>query len=120
MPKKKIVPAEVPNPAVIGADETNAEVKPRKAGARASSSADRTNKRKSAGAAGKLAVESSAQQANEAILGASVSEEEQVALLAYSYWEARGRQGGSAEEDWLRAVREIRNRGNHASKIQPN
>jgi hypothetical protein len=32
-----------------------------------------------------------------------------IARLAYSYWEARGRQGGSAEEDWLRAETEIRN-----------
>ncbi|HTX35293.1 MAG TPA: DUF2934 domain-containing protein [Bryobacteraceae bacterium] len=31
-----------------------------------------------------------------------------VARLAYSYWEARGCQGGSAEEDWLRAEVEIR------------
>ncbi len=30
-----------------------------------------------------------------------------VARLAYSYWEARGFVGGSAEEDWLRAEREI-------------
>lgn len=33
---------------------------------------------------------------------------EQIALLAYSYWEARGGQGGSAEEDWLRAEQELR------------
>jgi hypothetical protein len=31
-----------------------------------------------------------------------------VARLAYSYWEARGFAGGSAEEDWLRAEQEIR------------
>ena len=30
-----------------------------------------------------------------------------VAELAYSYWEARGRQGGSPEEDWLRAEAEL-------------
>ena len=30
--------------------------------------------------------------------------------LAYSYWEARGRQGGSPEEDWLKAERELRER----------
>jgi hypothetical protein len=35
---------------------------------------------------------------------------EEVAALAYSYWEARGRQGGSPEEDWLRAVEELRQR----------
>jgi hypothetical protein len=32
---------------------------------------------------------------------------EEIARLAYSYWEARGCQGGSAEEDWLRAEREL-------------
>jgi len=34
----------------------------------------------------------------------------EIERLAYSYWEARGRQGGSPEEDWLRAERELRNR----------
>ena len=33
---------------------------------------------------------------------------EQIAHLAYSYWEARGYQGGSPEEDWLRAEQELR------------
>jgi len=36
-----------------------------------------------------------------------VSIEERIALLAYSYWEARGCRGGSAEEDWFRAEKEI-------------
>lgn len=31
----------------------------------------------------------------------------EIARLAYSYWEARGRQHGSALEDWLRAEREV-------------
>lgn len=35
---------------------------------------------------------------------------EEVARLAYFYWEARGRDGGSAEEDWLRAEQELRTR----------
>ena len=34
---------------------------------------------------------------------------ESISKLAYSYWEARGCQGGSPEEDWLRAEAEIRN-----------
>ncbi|MFN3324917.1 MAG: DUF2934 domain-containing protein [Bryobacteraceae bacterium] len=38
---------------------------------------------------------------------AAVSEEE-IARLAYSYWEARGYTGGSPEEDWYRAERELR------------
>lgn len=33
---------------------------------------------------------------------------EQIARLAYSYWEERGYQGGSPEEDWLRAERELK------------
>ena len=33
---------------------------------------------------------------------------EDIARLAYSYWEARGYQGGSPEEDWLRAEQELR------------
>ena len=32
---------------------------------------------------------------------------QEIARLAYSYWEARGCKGGSAEEDWLRAEREL-------------
>jgi len=37
-----------------------------------------------------------------------VVDRESIARLAYSYWEARGFTGGSPEEDWLRAEREIR------------
>jgi hypothetical protein len=32
---------------------------------------------------------------------------EAIAQLAYSYWEARGRQGGSPDQDWLRAEQEL-------------
>ena len=32
---------------------------------------------------------------------------EEIAQLAYCYWEARGYQGGSPEQDWLRAEREL-------------
>jgi hypothetical protein len=32
---------------------------------------------------------------------------QQIAALAYSYWEARGCQGGSPEEDWLRAEQQL-------------
>jgi hypothetical protein len=33
---------------------------------------------------------------------------EEIARLAYSYWEARGWQPGSPEADWLRAERELK------------
>jgi hypothetical protein len=35
---------------------------------------------------------------------------EQIALLAYSYWQQRGFHGGSPEEDWHRAERELTSR----------
>jgi Protein of unknown function (DUF2934). len=34
---------------------------------------------------------------------------EAVARLAYSYWESRGGIGGSPEDDWIRAERELVN-----------
>ena len=36
------------------------------------------------------------------------SYQDAVARLAYSYWAARGYQGGSPETDWLRAEQELR------------
>jgi hypothetical protein len=33
---------------------------------------------------------------------------EEIARLAYAYWEARGGHPGSAEDDWLRAERQLR------------
>jgi hypothetical protein len=35
---------------------------------------------------------------------------EEISQVAYSYWEARGCQGGDPEEDWLRAEQELRDR----------
>jgi len=34
--------------------------------------------------------------------------ETEIAALAYTYWAGRGCQGGSPEEDWLRAEKELR------------
>ena len=38
------------------------------------------------------------------------NQEEVIARMAYSYWESRGCQGGSALEDWVRAEHEFRHR----------
>jgi hypothetical protein len=38
----------------------------------------------------------------------SVPDVDEIARLAYSYWEARGGAHGSAEADWLRAEQELR------------
>jgi hypothetical protein len=40
----------------------------------------------------------------------AVIDQEAIAALAYSYWEARGCQGGSPDEDWLRAEQELLSR----------
>jgi hypothetical protein len=53
-----------------------------------------------------------AEKPTESMLELAVSEHERIALLAYSYWEERGCQGGSPEEDWHRAAAEVRSRQN--------
>jgi hypothetical protein len=40
----------------------------------------------------------------------SAPTQEEISRLAYSYWEARGGQGGSAWEDWFRAEEELKRR----------
>jgi Protein of unknown function (DUF2934) len=35
---------------------------------------------------------------------------EEIAALAYTFWEARGYQDGSPDEDWLRAEQELKSR----------
>jgi len=37
-------------------------------------------------------------------------DQDTIARLAHSFWEARGCMGGSPEEDWLRAERELLSR----------
>jgi hypothetical protein len=46
-------------------------------------------------------------QSSPDLLLSAVSTQERIALLAYTYWEQRGRTGGSPEEDWLRAEQEV-------------
>ena len=47
--------------------------------------------------------------AQEPTLAGAPSQDE-ITTLAYLYWEARGCQGGSPEEDWIRAEQELRTR----------
>lgn len=42
-------------------------------------------------------------QASAQAAGSASSVQDEIACLAYSYWELRGGQDGSPEEDWLRA-----------------
>ena len=42
------------------------------------------------------------------IAGDASPDHQDIARLAYSYWEARGCNGGSPEEDWFRAENELK------------
>jgi hypothetical protein len=55
-------------------------------------------------------AEAASQAAPEAPVSAVEPAEEEIAALAYSYAEARGFQGGSPEQDWFRALEELRRR----------
>jgi hypothetical protein len=44
----------------------------------------------------------------------TVLDTDEIAKLAYSYWESRGYAGGSAQEDWFRAEDELRQRAAEA------
>jgi len=44
------------------------------------------------------------------------SDREEIARLAYFLWEARGGEGGTAEEDWIRAEEEYRGRTSAATR----
>ena len=49
-------------------------------------------------------------KSDEPVASATVSEDtirDEIARLAYLFWEERGGAGGSPEEDWLRAEQEI-------------
>jgi hypothetical protein len=43
----------------------------------------------------------------------------EVARLAYSYWEARGYQGGSPGDDWYRAQAELSQRRRQPEETKP-
>jgi hypothetical protein len=44
---------------------------------------------------------------------------EEIAHLAYTYWEVRGHPHGSAQEDWFRAERELLRRRPYAEPSYP-
>ena len=50
----------------------------------------------------------------EAAAPSAAPSQDEIATLAYLYWEARGCQAGSPEEDWIRAEQELRTRAGAA------
>ncbi|MEO8338344.1 MAG: DUF2934 domain-containing protein [Nitrospirota bacterium] len=53
-------------------------------------------------------TEPAAKTASGTVLGGNDTQELETERLAYSYWEARGRTEGSAEDDWARAEQEMK------------
>jgi hypothetical protein len=81
-------------------------------GTRTEASASAPNPEKRISARKTLGLESQKEAAgsagtNQNALSSAVSNREKIALPAYAYWMQRGCQGGSPEEDWFRAEREI-------------
>jgi hypothetical protein len=55
-------------------------------------------------------VKKAARPMGQVVSSGSAPERDEVARLAYSYWQARGYPEGSPEEDWLRAEAELLDR----------
>jgi hypothetical protein len=120
MPRKKVTPVEA-SPPGGGIVETPAKVaKPRKSASRASTSAAQGSRKKLASPTSIQPPEATqaVESGSSRILDGAVTVHEQIALLAYSYWESRGCQGGSPEEEWYRAEREIRSRRRKTAEPQ--
>jgi hypothetical protein len=138
MPRKKKESAETEAPAIIKSAAPVSAANNRKPRSTAAGSARKTPTRKKAAPAEAMQQSQAVEQApvqvqqeavsafedqptdavnQDSMPGISVSEYEQVALLAYSLWAERGYQGGSPEDDWFRAEQEVRRRssGNYSN-----
>ena len=54
--------------------------------------------------------ESQVEPQEESVHLSEVADQQEIARLAYEFWEARGCPHGSPEEDWLRAERDLQSR----------
>lgn len=101
MPRRKSVEAAEPAPAVAEPKKTvrKAAEKP----TTPSKAAHKHHAKKST----EPILEASVPLATPAIVPSRSVTRDAIASLAYSYWEARGYQGGDPEQDWLRAEREL-------------
>lgn len=96
MPRRKSVESEIAPVAASNASEPKSTV--RKTARRAKGAAAHKHHPKTDI---ETAVETPVAQSEVTI------SQDAIARLAYSYWEARGRQAGSPEQDWFRAEREL-------------
>jgi hypothetical protein len=97
MPRRKSVEAETA-PAVAAPDAAEPKPNVRKTASRGKEAATHKHHTKTKV---ETAVETPGAQP------AVTVSHEAIATLAYSYWEARGRQDGSSDQDWFRAEDEL-------------
>jgi Protein of unknown function (DUF2934) len=112
MAKKQIVTSEINSAAGAAASPVRAEKTSKPIAKRATSTKHSATKT-TAIAAAPVCEEAGAVMApltNGGIVEVVEVDREEVAKLAYLYWEARGGQGGSPENDWIRAEEELKNR----------
>jgi hypothetical protein len=53
----------------------------------------------------------------ESSVGPAPTEQEELELLAYGYWQERGRPLGEPDEDWFRAEKELQRRDEAAARL---
>jgi hypothetical protein len=102
MPKRKAIDDSVTQPSAA------AEVK--KPRSRSAASKPNTPAATHKRASKKAVIESTATAAVQEVTmpkSVRIPTHDEIARLAYSYWESRGRQHGYAEEDWTRAERTL-------------
>jgi hypothetical protein len=97
MPRRKSVEAEIA-PAVAAPNAAEPKATVRKTATRAKGAAAHKHHAKTKV---ETDVETAVAQSEVTI------SHDAIARLAYSYWEARGRQDGSSEQDWFRAESEL-------------
>ena len=101
MPRKRTSDTTLP-----AADAAGVE-KPKRARARSTTTARHSAREKTAAAASAASISNLADAVGSDGRSPAGLDPGEIARLAYSYWEARGGQGGSSEEDWHRAEQEL-------------
>ena len=106
MAKRKNVEAPEAIPVAVTTSVAEPKKSTRKSPAKAKSATGNAAHKHHAKTSAEVVIDTPAEAPQTAAVVVSLSHED-VAKLAYSYWEARGRQDGFAEQDWLRAEREL-------------
>ena len=106
MAKRKIVEATEAIPVAATTSVAEPKKSARKSPAKPKSATGNAAHKHHAKTSAEVSIDTPVEAPQTAAAAVTITHED-VAKLAYSYWEARGRQDGFAEQDWLRAEREL-------------